>query len=144
MGPGGSLRALPQPPDEHRPQHTILLAVDQQLGQGAALRVAPELADPVGALEVGEAENVEKFGASRRRESLEASPEPSLNLLESHEGTLVPLDDSSRRSQGLCRHFGRFAPWLADLSPLAAIGSPSCAQDLAALLGQVRCASADN
>jgi hypothetical protein len=29
------------------------LAVDQQLGEGAALRVAPELADPSGSLEIG-------------------------------------------------------------------------------------------
>ena len=40
-----------------------LLAVDQQLGEGAALRVAPELADPVGSLEVGKHEDVEQFGA---------------------------------------------------------------------------------
>jgi hypothetical protein len=46
--------ALSQHPDEHRPQHPILLAVDQQLGELATLRVAPELADPVGSLEVGE------------------------------------------------------------------------------------------
>ena len=40
-------------------EHSILLAVDQQLGEGAALRVAPELADRVGSLEVGEHEDVE-------------------------------------------------------------------------------------
>ena len=55
--------SLPQHPDEHRPQHPILLAVDQQLGEGAALRVAPELADPVGSLEVGEHQDVEQLGA---------------------------------------------------------------------------------
>jgi hypothetical protein len=37
-------------PYEHRAEPSVLLAVDQQLGEGAALRVAPELADPVGAL----------------------------------------------------------------------------------------------
>ena len=39
---------FPQHPDKHCPQRPILLAVDQQLGEGAALRVAPKLADPVG------------------------------------------------------------------------------------------------
>jgi hypothetical protein len=41
---------LPQHPDEHRPEGSILLAVDQQLGERGALRIAPELADPLGAL----------------------------------------------------------------------------------------------
>jgi hypothetical protein len=44
--------SFPQHADEHRPG-PILLAVDQQLGEGAALRIAPELSDPVGAVEVG-------------------------------------------------------------------------------------------
>ena len=56
---------LPQHPDEHRPKDSILLAVDQQFGEGTALRVAPELSDPVGSLEVGEHEDVEQFGAWR-------------------------------------------------------------------------------
>jgi hypothetical protein len=34
---------------------------------------------------------VPEFGAGRWRESLEASPEPCLYLVEGHEGTLVPL-----------------------------------------------------
>jgi hypothetical protein len=50
---------LPQHPDEHRPERPILLSVDQQLGAGAALRVAPELADPFGALKIGQHEDVE-------------------------------------------------------------------------------------
>jgi hypothetical protein len=49
--------------------------------------VFPELADPIGTVEVREAAYVEEFGASRRRESLEARPEPCLNILEGHEGT---------------------------------------------------------
>jgi hypothetical protein len=44
---------LPQHPDEHRSKGPVLLAVDQQLSEGAALRVAPELSDPVGPLESG-------------------------------------------------------------------------------------------
>ena len=38
--------ALPQHSDQHRPEYPVLLAVDQQIGDGAALRVAPELSDP--------------------------------------------------------------------------------------------------
>ena len=39
---------LPKHPDEHRPQCPILLAVDRELGEGAALWEAPELSDLVG------------------------------------------------------------------------------------------------
>jgi hypothetical protein len=49
---GSRPRAICRPDDPERP---VLLAVDQQLGEGTALRVAPELADPVGAVEVWEA-----------------------------------------------------------------------------------------
>jgi hypothetical protein len=66
----GSAIAFSQHSDEHRPQRPVLLAVDQQLGEGAALRVAPELADPVGPLEVREHQDVEKFGAGGRTEAL--------------------------------------------------------------------------
>jgi len=49
---GGRLAiGLPQHPDQHRPVRPVLLAVDQQLGEGAALRVALELSDPLGALD---------------------------------------------------------------------------------------------
>jgi hypothetical protein len=40
-----------------------LLAVDQQLGEVAALWVAPKLADPVGSIEVGKHKDVEQLGA---------------------------------------------------------------------------------
>jgi hypothetical protein len=46
---------LPQHPDEDGPERPVLLAVDQQLGEGPALQVAPELSDPFEALEVGAA-----------------------------------------------------------------------------------------
>jgi len=49
-----------------------LLAIDQELGEGAALRVAPELSDPVGPLEVGQHQNVEQFGAGSRPEGIQA------------------------------------------------------------------------
>jgi hypothetical protein len=45
---------LPQHPDEYCAERPVLLAIDQELCEGPAVRVAPELADPVGALEVGE------------------------------------------------------------------------------------------
>jgi hypothetical protein len=45
---------LPQHPDEDRPKRPILLTVDEELGEGPTLWVAPELSDPVGPLEVGE------------------------------------------------------------------------------------------
>ena len=44
---------LSQDPDEHSSESPVFLAVGYQLGEGAALRVAPELADPFGPLEVG-------------------------------------------------------------------------------------------
>jgi hypothetical protein len=39
----------------------ILLAVNQQLREGAALGIAPELADPVGPLKVRQHQDVEQF-----------------------------------------------------------------------------------
>jgi hypothetical protein len=48
---------------EHGSKYPILFAVDQELGEGATLRVAPELADSVGPLEVGEHQDVEQLGA---------------------------------------------------------------------------------
>jgi hypothetical protein len=50
----------PQHADQHRPEYPILLAVDQQIREGATIRVSPELADPIGTVEVREAENVEE------------------------------------------------------------------------------------
>jgi hypothetical protein len=59
----------------HRPKCSVLLAVDQQLGEGATLRLAPELADPVGSLEVGQHEHVEQLGAGSGPEGIQALPE---------------------------------------------------------------------
>ena len=81
---------LPQHPDEHRPQRPVLLAVDQQLGEGAALRVAPELADPVGPLEVGEHQDVEQFGAGSGTEGVQALSESALEFIGSHGWRLRP------------------------------------------------------
>ncbi|MET1011046.1 MAG: hypothetical protein ABWY83_01575 [Actinomycetota bacterium] len=71
---------LPQHPDAHRSERPILLAVDQEFGEGAALWVAPELADPVGSLEVGERQDVEKLGAGSGTERVQALKEPALDL----------------------------------------------------------------
>jgi hypothetical protein len=48
----------------------VLLAVDQELGEGAGLGVTPVGADRLGAIEVWKSEDVEEFGSSRRRERL--------------------------------------------------------------------------
>jgi hypothetical protein len=75
---------LPQHADQHLPEDSILLAVDQELGEGATLRVAPELADPVGPLEVGQHQDVEQFGAACGAERVEALSESALALIGSH------------------------------------------------------------
>jgi hypothetical protein len=75
---------LPQHPHAHRSERLVLLAVDQQLGDGAALGVTPELADPVRPLEVREHHDVEKFGAGSWTEGVEPSLEPGLDFVESH------------------------------------------------------------
>jgi hypothetical protein len=49
-------------------EYLVFLAVDQQLVQVATLRVVPELADPLGALDTGEHEDVEQLGAGSRPE----------------------------------------------------------------------------
>jgi hypothetical protein len=45
----------------HHSEGSVLVAVDQELGR-SDLRVAPDLADPLGALEVGEHQDVEQHG----------------------------------------------------------------------------------
>jgi hypothetical protein len=57
---------------------------DQQLGEGAGLRVPPELADPVGPVEVGEHQDVEELGAGSRPERAESLTELTLALLQVH------------------------------------------------------------
>jgi hypothetical protein len=61
--------SLPHHADEYRPHGAVLLAVDQEVAEPPGLRMPPELADPLGPVEVGQAEDVEEFGASRRRAS---------------------------------------------------------------------------
>jgi hypothetical protein len=59
-------------PDQHRPERPILLAVDKELGEGAALGVASELAYPIGAIEVREHQDVEQLGAGSWTERVQA------------------------------------------------------------------------
>ena len=86
---GGALEALapfhlPQHADQYRPERSILLAVDEQFGEGAALRVAPELADAVGAIEVGEHQDMKQLGAGSWPEDISAFTELSFDLPEVH------------------------------------------------------------
>jgi hypothetical protein len=64
--------SLSQHPDEHRPQASDPPRSDRQLGEGPRLRIPPELADPVGAVEVGERQYVEESGAWSGAEAVEA------------------------------------------------------------------------
>jgi hypothetical protein len=66
-------------------QCPVLLAVDEQLAEGAALRVTPELADPFGAFEVREHEDVEKLGARSRSEGGQVRAESALELIGPHQ-----------------------------------------------------------
>ena len=70
--------------NQHRPKRPILLAVDQQLGERAALRVTPKLADPLGAVEVGQHQDVEEFGACSWPERVEAGTEAALEFVGPH------------------------------------------------------------
>jgi len=48
----GSALGLPQHPDQHRSERPVLLAVDQELGEGPASLGPPVRADRIGSLEV--------------------------------------------------------------------------------------------
>jgi len=75
---------LRQEPEHDRPRCRFLLQVDQQLAEAPGLGVPPELADPVGAVEVREAENVEQLGAGSRAEGIEAFPEAAFEFIWPH------------------------------------------------------------
>ena len=103
----------PAAPDEYRPERPILLAVDQQLGEGAALRVAPELSDPVGSVEVGEHQDVEQFGAGSRTEGVEALTQAALESVGSHGLRLRPARRGARcRSSSVAARTERTGWWL--------------------------------
>jgi hypothetical protein len=109
---GGAVRGIPQHPDEHRPQRPVLLAVDQEPGEGAGLGGAPVRADPLRPLGVGEHQDVEEFGAGCGAEGVETVMKLSLELLEVHRkdassqgpslGVLWPLEEVSM-SRASCR-----------------------------------------
>ena len=92
--------SLPRHADEHRPERPILLAVDEQLGEGAALRVAPELADPLGALEVREHEDVEQLGAGSGTERVETGLEPPFEFVWTRRWTLAEAGGPSMPYRG--------------------------------------------
>jgi hypothetical protein len=50
---------------------------------------SPELADPVGSVEVGEHEDVEQLGTGSRPESVEAFPEAAFELVGTHGRSLA-------------------------------------------------------
>ena len=52
--------------------------------KATALWVAPELADPVGSLEVGKHQDVEQLGAGSGAEGVQALTELALDVLEIH------------------------------------------------------------
>jgi len=93
---------LPQHPDEHRPERPILLAVDEEFGEGAALRVAPELTDPVGPLEVGEHQDVEQLGAGSGTERIETLPQLLLELIRTHGEPEITASPESARPPAGC------------------------------------------
>jgi hypothetical protein len=66
------------PPKASGPPRSI------RAGEGAGRRVAPELSDPVGPLEVGEHEDVEEFGAGCGTEGVQPLAESALKLVGSH------------------------------------------------------------
>jgi hypothetical protein len=70
--------ALSQHPNQHPPQRPILLAVDQELREGAALWVTPELSDPVCPARSREREDIEELGTRSGTEGLQAFAKPAL------------------------------------------------------------------
>src|SRR5262245_66379280 len=98
---------LREQPEHDRPRRLVLLQVDQQLAELPRLWVAPELADQLDPVEVGQARDVEEFGACRRREGLEAIAEGGLHFVEGHGAEA----GTSRRLKAVPRpHAGRKRP----------------------------------
>jgi hypothetical protein len=83
---------LPQHADQHRLERPVLLEVDQELGEGAGLRVAPVGLDRAHALEVGERQDVETARRQEPSEGVEALTEAALELVGAHptKGSLMP------------------------------------------------------
>jgi hypothetical protein len=79
-----ALRSPPRNIPTSTARSVRLLAIDQELGERAALRVAPELADPVGTLEVGQHQDVQELVAWSRAEGVQARPSSALELVGTH------------------------------------------------------------
>ena len=118
---------LPHRPDEHRSERPVLLAVDQELGEGATLWVAPELADPVCPLEVGEHDDMEELGTRSGTEGLQAFAKPELTLVGSHVTAgyaVVPASRGHARSTGPSQPEGALSPTAEKVGAGAAAKSP--------------------
>jgi len=61
----------------------------------------PELADPIGAVEVGETQDVDQFGASRRREGLEVLSEQACIRTTRHAENVAGAPDRVLSPRGL-------------------------------------------
>ena len=81
-------------PIDTRPACFVAVSVQPDTARSRALlpvascrhvRIPPELADPVGSLEVGEHQDVEEFGALSGAERVQALAEAALKLLGAHE-----------------------------------------------------------
>jgi hypothetical protein len=87
---------LSKHPNEHGPKGPVLLAVDQQFGEGATLRVAPELADPVGSLgKVGEQTRCPLKAAKSYADASCSRGYVALRRRDGDGGVLEGLDNSS-------------------------------------------------
>jgi hypothetical protein len=91
---------LSQHANQHRPERPILLAVGSATRRTRDSRLAPELADPVGAFEVGEHQDVEQLGARSGTERGQALPQLSFELIGPHRATACSRISRSRRATG--------------------------------------------
>jgi hypothetical protein len=81
-------------PNDNGPRHSILLDVNQELGERPHALVRPELAHPRCALEVGQQQDVKELGPDGRREGVDSLAEQLLELGDRrHSGTLLQRAD---------------------------------------------------
>ena len=106
---------LPQHPDEHGPERPILLAIDQELGEGPRLRVPPELPDRSTRSKSGSKQNVEQLGSGSRAERVEAF---EAGARQAHHGARSSAWVKSRRNL--------MAGWVQASRSAGATGSPRC------------------
>lgn len=106
---------LPQHPDQTSPAASGPLAIDQELGEGASLRVTPGLPDPFGALEVREHEDVKLFVAGSRSEGIQACPLGGVRA-----DQLSPSEPTPPRATALPNPLGE-----QDSRAIRPLGSPS-------------------